>query len=201
MSMTAEDILRALTAASDDADDDDADDDQDEGTPEVESNEATQPDSASTVDTNKLKAVRDWGKNWKKQAKLLEKEAEELRAFKSTVETERRTNTAKAVFTELGLSEKVANLYLRIHEGDVDAESIKQFVVDYDLTPDTEGRGTTDEKTAGFEPGGPGETVAPGKKILDADEARALAASDPEALEKLVSEGKVRFEKLPGNLE
>lgn len=101
-------------------------------------------DQQRQLDNKSIKALRDWGKSQEKEAKRLAKEAEELRTFKTEALTKERKRTADEAFKALGLTEKQADLYLKLNaDGEVTAETVKTFAEEYGFKAADE---TIDEK-------------------------------------------------------
>lgn len=175
------DKIEEILAALDDSDDDKPDEPTSEDTP--------------PKDNSAIKQIRAAVKEWEKRAKAAEAKVQEY-------ETKEREATVKGVFKELELPEKQAALFLKTHEGDVTADAIKQFVVDYGLKDEvaTETGGTTEEKSQGFQPGGTGGGI-PEPKVYSLDEAKQLVGTDPGRLESLIAAGRVQLDVLPGNVK
>jgi hypothetical protein len=152
------------------------------------------------TETATIKAVREWGKSWEKKAKEALKQVADLEAYKTSVVEAERKATVSTVFKELELPEAQAELFLKVNEGEVTADAIKQFVTDYGLKggEDLSG-GTTESKSGGFDAGGPNDARPLGSKMYTADEALQLAQSDPEAYAAARKAGRVQLDKLPGN--
>lgn len=177
---TADEILAAL-AAGEEA--------PDEETPAGDGSE-----------NSAIKQIRESQKMWEKKAKELAKENKTLLDFKVQTEEKARRDTVSAVFTELELPEKQAELFLKTHDGEVTSDAIRQFVVDFGLKDLSEqGDKTTEEKSQGFTPGGTGGGNPPPAEVFDLNKAMELASSDPAKLEKMFSEGRLKLETLPGN--
>lgn len=184
--MDAEEILAALQRADD--------------LEEAGAKDKPEADPADAPESNTMKAVREYGDSWKKRARDAEKRLAELEAaVAERTEKERRT-TVETVFKGLELPDKQVDLFLKVHEGEVTDESIKQFVQDYGLK-DLSGEGVTpsSEKEAGFQPGG--GTGSVGLKTYEGEEAVKLAFQDPEAFEAARKQGRIHLDKLPGNEE
>ena len=171
---TIEEILRELEAS------------------DVESGEAVEDKhDAGDNENATIRAIRESQKEWEKRAKELAKEVRTLRTQAETAAEESRKATALGVFKELELPEKQAELYLKTVEGDVTADSIRQFVTDFglkDLSADT--GGTTEDKSQGFEPGGTGG-APPKADLISTVELAQIMATDPARASQLVAEGKV----------
>src|SRR6266496_1882573 len=128
---SVDEILAAINAPDDEAD-----------------NETEVTDGAD--DNSTIKTLRSKLKEKQSALKALGVEVTELRDFKTTTVETGRTNTAKEVFKGLELPEETAALFLKVHEGDVTPEAIKQFVVDYKLPAKFEGsdtQQTTEQKS------------------------------------------------------
>lgn len=184
---TAEEILASLTASAD------------------EEEQEEQEESPGAGDNAAIKAVRKSQREWERKAKALAKEVEELSAFKAQVETGAKVTSAEGVLKELGLSEKAAakqsELFLKVHEGEVTPESVKQFALDYGLV-DEEADGNTEQVVApprkGFEPGGAGGTPVSGaKELMDRDTWESLYFRDKDAAMRVVNEGKLDLSGTP----
>src|SRR5438874_2524726 len=98
-----------------------------------ESEETTEETAVSETENATIKAIRESQKKWEKAAKDATKLLRESEAKVTAFESAARESTAKAVFKEIGLSEKQAGLFLRVSEGEVTPESVRQFVQDYEL--------------------------------------------------------------------
>lgn len=142
--------------------------------------------------TSQMKDLRDWGKQWEKKAKELARLNRELEEFRSKALEKERLVTVSAVFKELELPEKQADLFLKAHEGEVTADAIRQFVTDYGLKDlSVETGGTTEQKSEGFEPGGGGQSSVPGPKVYSRAEWLALAKTSPDKARQLYESGRV----------
>ena len=141
---------------------------------------------------NPLKTVRA-------HVKQLEKELDELRKFKTDTTTEVRTRTATEAFKALKLSEKQADLFLRLNpEGEVTAEAVRAFATEYGFTPQEasseEGEETkTDEGTA-FKPVSTSEGTPAAGKMLNAIEWFELYQTNPGEAMALANRGKVKLQ-------
>lgn len=138
------------------------------------------------------KVIREMRAAMKKQAD----ELKELREFKTTTVETTRTNTAKEVFKKLELPEEQAALFLKNHEGDVTADAIKQFVVDYKLpakSEEIEGTRSSESKSEGFEAGGSNDATAQGRQKITRKALDELMYTDPVQAGKLVDAGLVDY--------
>lgn len=186
MSQTADEILRALQNGGDTGEG---------GEGKVEANESDE--------NSVIRGLRDQIKEKNAQLKTLGEEVGTLREFKTTVESERKTATVTDVFKGLGMDEDKAKaqstLFLKVHEGDVTPEAVKQFLVDYKLVESIEGVQTSEQNAQGFTPANTGGSSS-GSQIMSAEDANALKKSNPASYLQAVRDGRVPLlTELPTN--
>lgn len=160
-----------------------------------ETEETEEPESQEAGDDNSvIRGLRAKLKEKNSALKTLGIEVAELREFKTEAVTSVRKNTAKEVFKGLELPEETADLFLKVHEGEVTPDAIRQFVVDYKLPAKLEGAEnapTTAQLSEGFTPGGSSDAAAPGASTVSREEFDKLLYTDPSKAEKLWKEGRV----------
>lgn len=158
----------------------------------LDDDEETEVDDKS----NPMKTLRDHAKSLERKAKAYEKELEELRAFKVKFESEAKSRTAGEIFSQLGLSEKQAALFLKVNpDAEVDLASAKAFAEEYGFAID---ESQVDEseavETGGFSPSPTtGGKPAPGK-IFSSEEWYALYKENPAEAMKIANQGRVKLQ-------
>lgn len=101
----------------------------------LENEETDEGETTDGGENNAIKQVRDHAKKLEKQLKSAAKELGELREFKQTVVADQTKATVQKAFTDAGLNEKHASLFLKVHDGEVTADAVKNFVTEYGLVP------------------------------------------------------------------
>jgi hypothetical protein len=138
-----------------------------------------------------MKQIRDRNKSLAKALKAEKQRADEAEAFRLQVETERNTALARNVFKSANLPEKQAELFLKIHQGEVTEEAAQQFIVDNELGVIDAVAPTTPKDS--FEPGGgSGTPVPPGQGFLSDEEALALRQTDPRQYIAAMNAGRIK---------
>lgn len=144
-------------------------------------------------------ADRAWATMRRKLDKL-EKEAQELRAYKVEVETKQRTASVADAFTALGLKPKHAEFYPA--DAPTEPDAIKAWAVDKELLALEEGEEvtevTTSPQSTGFTPTAVGEGAPLGSKRYSFEEWEKLLASDPNRAMQVWNAGRVERESSPG---
>lgn len=89
--------------------------------------------------TSVVRSQRAHIKQLEKELKTLRKdtqEVEELRQFKAQYEQTQKATQARTVFTEVGLPDKLADLFVKVNaEADPTPEAVRAFAEDYGLAP------------------------------------------------------------------
>lgn len=134
----------------------------------------------------------------RKTNKQLQKELEELRAFKVEQDRVAREQSITSVFSEVGLNPKHAKLYSALNpEGEATPETVAQFASEYGLVTNA---GDEVEAPApqpkGFTPTIVSEASIPGSKVLSHDEFVELMKTDPNKAFQLHQAGRVRLDSL-----
>lgn len=130
----------------------------------------------------------------RKQIKQLNKELEELRAFKEAADKEARKASTAEAFKGLGLNPKHATFYTG---DDISTDAIKTWAMENELLTS---EGEPDEATppapeAGFTPTVISGGTAIGSKVYTAEEFEALARKDPAKAMDASKAGKVQKEQ------
>ena len=148
-------------------------------------------------ESNPMKELRNHAKELEKQLKATEKEKAELLKFREEVETRQRRDALASTFTDLGLTDKQAELYFKTQtdeSAEIKPEDIKLWAIDYGLlqAPETDEEEVSSDpsfvpipKSAGGPPSGRMITSAEFDELMQTDQAQAI---------KLASEGRVQFE-------
>ena len=160
--------------------------DETSGWEEESEEEETPGDSAP------MKQLRAHGRKLQKDLKAQEAELTELRTFKTTTELASRELQAGKLFTELGLSDKQARLFLKTNpDTEVTKDSIKEFAVEYGLgIQESEEDATLDAQTSDtFVPVTTGGN--PVRSTLNREQFEALKKTDMAAAVKAVQENRV----------
>lgn len=162
------------------------------------------PEEQGRNENSAIRSARKAAKDWESKAKTLAQEVKDLQAFKAQVESSTKAASAKDVLAELGLNDKQASkqaeLFLKVHDGDVTPEAVKQFAVDYGLVDEGDGSDETPPVVASrsFEPGGTGGTAgADPPELMTRDNWEALYFRDKDAAMKVAREGKVDLSGTP----
>lgn len=159
-------------------------------------------DNTDASDSNPMKQLRAHARKLEKDLKAGTTELEELRQYKVTSELAIREVQAGKVFTELGLSDKQAKLFLKTNpDTEVTKDSIKAFAVEYGLgIQESEEDAALDAQTSdSFVPVTSGGN--PVRNVLNREQFEALKRTDMGAAVKAVQENRVEgFQaKLDGN--
>lgn len=120
-----------------------------------------------------------------KELKAALPELEELRAYKETSVREQVSGKARTAFTQLGLNEKQADLFLRTHDVaiEVTPDVVKTWAVEYGLAPAEEAASEPEpvrEQAFTFTPTAGGASPA-GQKRYSTAEFLDLYQRDPNA--------------------
>jgi len=141
-------------------------------------------------ETNPVKQLRDTLKARDKERKELLAELEELRSFKAEAAHRESVSNAAKVFTAVGLSDKQAELYVKLNpEADVTPEAVREFATAYGLPVSTE-EGEQPSHEAPFRPA-EGGVPADGK--MNRDDLNRLYKENPAAAIKALEQGRVRW--------
>jgi len=158
-------------------------------------------DKAPKEDNQSFAALRKAHNREEKARKALEKEVEELRAFKTGIVEVQKEAAITSVFSEVGLNPKHAELYKAVNK-DVEVDSITKdavaaFAAEYQLiTNSGEVAETPETEPSGFTPVTTGN-AAPSTK-LDADGIlEKLKSNDFEGLAADFKAGRVQRESVP----
>lgn len=141
------------------------------------------PDVSDNRPGKGIKQLRDYAKKQEKEAAKWRKQAEELTAFKATVEQERKVST----LTGAGLNPKQAEAFLRVY-GEPSPENLISFKTDIlGIAP------TSDEqvRSSGFEPTS-GE-LEPSSKVVSRVDFERTMRENPAKGWELLNSGKVQF--------
>lgn len=86
------------------------------------------------VETSTIREIRQHAKRLEKDLAKARKELEELRAYRAAAEAERRAAQVKAAFQSVGLNERWADLYVKVHpDAEPTPESVRAFAEEYSL--------------------------------------------------------------------
>ena len=146
--------------------------------------------SNPAAESNVMKQIRDRNKALTKALKEEKARADAAEAYRVEVETAKNTALARNVFKGANLPEKQADLFLKIHQGEVTEEAAKQFIVDNELGV-IEDVAPTQPKDS-FEPGGPGVPVPAGRGFLSDEEAATLRSTDAKAYIQAMNDGRIK---------
>lgn len=170
-------------------------------------------DTPDGADNQNFKQLRSYARKQEQRAKELEAQVAVL-----------REEVTKAVFERVGLSEKHATLFAKVHEGEVTADAVVQFATEYELPrkeaapAPAEGEATPEvtepvdgqilelqtgevhevPKPQGFAPVAASGQSPAGKIITDVAEAEQLLVSNPTEYIRLREAGRIQLPKLPG---
>lgn len=145
--------------------------------------------------SNPMKSLRDHAKSLERKIKAYEKELEDLRTFKGTYEAEAKAGTAGKIFSQLGLSEKQAKLFLKVNpDADVTEQAARDFAEEYGFEVNEEGSEEEIEQEGPFSPSpSSGGKPAPGK-IFTSEEWYDLYKENPAEAMKIASQGRVKLQ-------
>lgn len=160
-----------------------------------DNDETPEPEGQEGADDNSvIRSLRAKVKEKNSALKTVTEELARLKEFEQTTIQTARQTTAREVFKGLDLPAENADLFLKVHEGEVTPDAIKQFVVDYKLPAKLEGvedAPTTAQMSEGFTPGGSSDAAAPGASTITREEFDKMLYTDPSKAEKLWKEGRV----------
>ena len=148
----------------------------------------------SSQDSNPMKELRDHTKALERERKTLTKELDELRAWKADREHADRSKSVTGVFSDLGLGEKQAELYMKLNP---EAESVepgdaRAFAEEYGWAVTSSDEESADT-SAGFSPSQASSGIpAKGQRLSSEDFWKLVKENQAEAL-KMARDGRVDF--------
>lgn len=84
--------------------------------------------------TSTMRDLRNHAKALERKLKQAEKELEDLRGYRESVETEKKFTESNKIFESLGFSSKHADLFRAVNPDVIpDEEAIKEFATAYDI--------------------------------------------------------------------
>lgn len=131
----------------------------------------------------------------RKEKKQLEKEVEELRAFRVEAEKAQRGATLSEVATQIGLNPKHAKFYPT--DAETTAEALKAWAVAEDFIQVEEGEQEAPAPREGFTPTVVSEGQPISSKTYSYEDWRKLLASDQDKAMQLWNSGRVQPEVAP----
>lgn len=147
---------------------------------------------------NPLKQVRA-------HVKALEKELDELREFKVTATAEGRKRAALDAFKGIGLSEKQADLYLKVNpEGEISVDNVKLFAEEYGFkaaneAAESETSEEEGDESGAFAPVSSTDGTPPSGKVYNSSEWFDLYMKNPAEALAIAKKGKVQLQADPSN--
>lgn len=149
-----------------------------------------QDDKGQASQSNPFNELRKQNRDLKKSVKTYESELEELRKFRQEYEASQRTAAASKVFSDLGLSEKSAKLFVKLNpDTDPTPEAVRAFGLDYGLL--AEGEVKEEKPVEPFRPiSVTGSNPTRGGQIKY-EEYQTLLRENPTAAMQAVAEGRV----------
>jgi len=126
----------------------------------------------------------------------MQKELEELRAFKAEAEQRQRVDAVAQVFRNIGLKPKHAKFYPT--DGDATEEAIRIWAISEELLEDVgeEAEPMTSTGQSGFTPTVITEATTPAGKRYTREEFEEIMRENPERGRALAEAGKVRWNNL-----
>lgn len=161
-----------------------------------DTDETVEPTDESNT-SSVVRSQRAHIKQLEKEIKAARKDAaevEELRAFRAQYEQTQKTSQAKAVFTELGLPDKAADLFVKVNaETDPTPEAVREFAETYGfLQPrPAEEEDEAPQAVPVFVPTVGGTPPTP--KQYSAEEIRRIGVKNPAEALRLIAAQKGEF--------
>jgi hypothetical protein len=119
--------------------------------------------------------------------KVDQREVEELRAFKTQADAERRENAIADVFKEAGVSPRAAKLWASLNpDAEATPEAVKAFAQEYSIGPEP-------EPNRGFTPTVIESGQPPAAKTFTRKELEDIARINPQRARALAESGRVRW--------
>lgn len=132
-------------------------------------------------------------KEMRKQLRELAKAKKDSDAELETLRTEKRTNEVGSVFEKFKLPKTAVPVFLKVHEGEVTEDAVREFAGSLGLTAPSEDQdtGTPEPEPQGFQPiVGAGNAPA-NESGVSAEEADRLLRTDPDRYFRLKQAGRI----------
>lgn len=134
-------------------------------------------------------------KEMRKQLREAQKAQKDLNAELESLRTEKRTTATESVFETFKLPKTAVPVFLKIHEGDVTEEAVKEFAGSLGLLAPSEdadvGTQSQEPVRTGFNPAVGAGTEPTNEAGVSAEEADRLLRSDPDRYFRLKAAGRI----------
>lgn len=130
-------------------------------------------------------------KEMRKQLREAQKNQKDLTAELETLRTEKRTNEVGSVFEKFQLPKTAVPVFLKVHEGEVTEDAVREFAGSLGLTAPSEDQAPTEPEPQGFQPIVGAGTAPTNESGVSQEEADRLLRTDPDRYFRLKQAGRI----------